>query len=51
MRRKGNRSRERQNDTSSTKLTEITQVKTAIMNVFMNMRGKFSTSVSVNNCT
>ncbi len=34
--------------TESTKNTEMMHTKTAMMNVFMNMRGKLSTLVSVN---
>ena len=43
------RKRDMQKDTASTKNIEIKQVKIAIINVFINMRGKFITLVSVNN--
>ena len=45
------RRRDMQKDTDSTKNSEMMHTKIAMTSVFMNMRGKFITSVSVNNCT
>ena len=47
-RRPRKRMRLMQYATESTKNTEMMHTKTAMMNVFMNMRGKLSTFVSVN---